>query len=244
MEARLDNKRISFARIPSTIDVPDLLDIQLQSFEEFLQIKTSPSKRLNQGLQQVFHSNFPILDNKEFYRLDFLEYYIEKPRYSIEECEERGLTFSAPLKAKLRLSAKDPETNEFVNSVEQEVYLGNLPFMTNYGTFIINGAERVVVTQLHRSPGVAFSQTVHPNGTPIYSARIIPFRGSWVEFATDINNILYVYIDRRKKFPSTTLLRALNFTTDEQILDLFYLIDNVDVKKINESFEGRIVANS
>jgi DNA-directed RNA polymerase subunit beta len=242
MEAGLDNKRISFSHIPSTIDVPDLLDIQLESFEEFLQIRTPPSKRLNQGLQQVFLSNFPILDNKEFYRLDFLEYYVEKPRYSIEECEERGLTFSAPLKAKLRLSAKDPETNEFVNSVEQEVYLGNLPFMTNYGTFIINGAERVVVTQLHRSPGVAFSQTVHPNGTPIYSARIIPFRGSWVEFATDINNILYVYIDRRKKFPSTTLLRALNFTTDEQILNLFNLIDNVDVKKINESFAGRVVA--
>ncbi|MCX6151551.1 MAG: DNA-directed RNA polymerase subunit beta [Ignavibacteriales bacterium] len=238
----MDNKRISFSRIPSTIDVPDLLDIQLQSFEDFLQIKTPPSKRLNQGLQQVFLANFPILDNKEFYRLDFNEYYVEKPRYSIEECEERGLTFSAPLKAKLRLSAKDPETNEFVNSVEQEVYLGNLPFMTNYGTFIINGAERVVVTQLHRSPGVAFSQTVHPNGTPIYSARIIPFRGSWVEFATDINNILYVYIDRRKKFPSTTLLRALDFTTDEQILNLFNLIDNVEVKKVNESFVGRIVA--
>jgi DNA-directed RNA polymerase subunit beta len=242
MESRLDNKRISFARIPSTIDVPDLLDIQLQSFEEFLQLKTLPSKRLNQGLQQVFLSNFPILDNKEFYRLDFNEYYVEKPRYSIEECEERGLTFSAPLKAKLRLSAKDPETGEFVNSVEQEVYLGNLPFMTDYGTFIINGAERVVVTQLHRSPGVAFSQTVHPNGTPIYSARIIPFRGSWVEFATDINNILYVYIDRRKKFPSTTLLRALDFTTDEQILNLFHLIDTVDVKKINDNFVGRIVA--
>jgi DNA-directed RNA polymerase subunit beta len=242
METRLENKRISFSRIPSTIDVPDLLDIQLQSFEEFLQLKTPPSKRLIQGLQQVFLANFPIMDNKEFYRLDFLEYYVEKPRYSIEECEERGLTFSAPLKAKLRLSSKDPETNEFVNTVEQEVYLGNLPFMTNSGTFIINGAERVVVTQLHRSPGVAFSQTVHPNGTPIYSARIIPFRGSWVEFATDINNILYVYIDRRKKFPSTTLLRALNFTTDEQILNLFNLIDTVEVKKINENFVGRIVA--
>ncbi|MCU7513971.1 MAG: DNA-directed RNA polymerase subunit beta, partial [Ignavibacteria bacterium] len=203
MEARLDNKRISFARIPSTIQVPDLLDIQIESFEEFLQSKVPPSKRENKGLQAVFLANFPILDNKEFYRLDFIEYYIEKPRYSIVECEERGLTYSAPLKAKLRLSTKDQETQEFVNSVEQEVYLGNLPFMTNKGTFVINGAERVVVTQLHRSPGVAFSQTVHPNGTPIYSARIIPFRGSWVEFATDINNILYVYIDRRKKFPAT-----------------------------------------
>ncbi len=242
METRSENKRISFAHIPSTIDMPDLLDLQLQSFEEFLQLKTPPAKRLNQGLQAVFLANFPILDNKEFYRLDFVEYYVEKPRYAIEECEERGLTFSAPLKAKLRLSAKDAETEEWINSVEQEVYLGNLPFMTNYGTFIINGAERVVVTQLHRSPGVAFSQTVHPNGTPIYSARIIPFRGSWVEFATDINNILYVYIDRRKKFPSTTLLRALDFTTDEQIMNLFSLIETVEVKKVNESFEGRIVA--
>ena len=240
----MDNhQRISFSRIPSTIHIPDLLDIQIQSFEEFLQLKTAPAKRLNQGLQAVFLANFPILDNKEFYRLDFVEYYIEKPRYSITECEERGLTYSAPLKAKLRLSAKDQETEEYVNSVEQEVYLGNLPFMTNKGTFIINGAERVVVTQLHRSPGVAFSQTVHPNGTPIYSARIIPFRGSWVEFATDINNILYVYIDRRKKFPATTLLRALDFVTDEQIYDLFNLIENVDVKKINiQDSTGRIVA--
>ncbi|MGE5429718.1 MAG: DNA-directed RNA polymerase subunit beta [Syntrophomonadaceae bacterium] len=239
----MDNKRISFARIPSTIQVPDLLDIQIESFEEFLQSKVPPSKRENKGLQAVFLANFPIMDNKEFYRLDFMEYYIEKPRYSIVECEERGLTYSAPLKAKLRLSTKDQETQEFINSVEQEVYLGNLPFMTNKGTFLINGAERVVVTQLHRSPGVAFSQTVHPNGTPIYSARIIPFRGSWVEFATDINNILYVYIDRRKKFPATTLLRALDFTTDEQILDLFNLVEDVDVKNITtDGFTGRIVA--
>ncbi|MEI7812830.1 MAG: DNA-directed RNA polymerase subunit beta [Ignavibacteria bacterium] len=243
MEAGLDNKRISFSRITSTVEVPDLLDIQIKSFEEFLQAKVVPSKRENKGLQAVFLSNFPILDTKEFYRLDFLEYYIEKPRYSIVECEERGLTFSAPLKAKLRLSTKDQETDEYVNSVEQEVYLGNLPFMTRKGTFIINGAERVVVTQLHRSPGIAFSQTVHPNGTPIYSARIIPFRGSWVEFATDINNILYVYIDRRKKFPATTLLRALDFTTDEQILDLFNLVEEYDVENINtESYVNRVVA--
>ena len=239
----MDNKRISFSRITSTVEVPDLLDIQIKSFEEFLQAKVVPSKRENKGLQAVFLSNFPILDTKEFYRLDFLEYYIEKPRYSIVECEERGLTFSAPLKAKLRLSTKDQETDEYVNSVEQEVYLGNLPFMTRKGTFIINGAERVVVTQLHRSPGIAFSQTVHPNGTPIYSARIIPFRGSWVEFATDINNILYVYIDRRKKFPATTLLRALDFTTDEQILDLFNLVEEYDVENINtESYVNRVVA--
>jgi DNA-directed RNA polymerase subunit beta len=193
-----NNGRITFASIISNVKMPDLLNIQLDSFEEFLQLKTHSTKRENVGLQAVFNANFPIFDNKEFYRLDFIDYYIEKPRFSIYECEERGLTYSAPLKAKLRLSTKDDETGEYVNSVEQEVYLGNLPFMTRRGTFIINGAERVIVTQLHRSPGVAFAQTYHPNGTPIYSARIIPFRGSWVEFATDINNIMYVYIDRRK----------------------------------------------
>ena len=178
--------RISFASITNAIKVPDLLNIQVESFEDFLQLKVKPSQREDKGLQSVFNANFPIHDNKEFYRLDFIEYSIEKSRFSIPECEERGLTYSAPLKAKLRLSTKDEETEEFVNSVEQEGYLGNLPFMTESGTFIINGAERVIVSQLHRSPGVAFAQTVHPNGTPIYSARIIPFRGSWVEFATDI----------------------------------------------------------
>ena len=192
----------------------------------------SPAERENKGLQGTFASNFPIFDNKEFYRLDFIRYNIEKSRYSIRECEERGLTYSAPLKAKLRLSTKDDETEEYVNSVEQEVYLGNLPFITESGTFIINGAERVIVSQLHRSPGVAFAQTVHPNGTPIYSARIIPFRGSWVEFATDINHVMYVYIDRRKKFPATTLLRAIGYTTDEEILKLFNLIEEVKIKDL------------
>ncbi|MFA3782824.1 DNA-directed RNA polymerase subunit beta [Melioribacteraceae bacterium 4301-Me] len=246
MEKNKINKttnRISFGSIVPALKVPDLLNIQLESFEDFLQLKTPPSKRENKGLQAVFNVNFPIFDNKEFYRLDFIEYNVEKPRFSIAECEERGLTYSAPLKAKLRLSTKDDETGEYINSVEQEVYLGNLPFMTERGTFIINGAERVVVSQLHRSPGVAFSQTVHPNGTPIYSARIIPFRGSWVEFATDINNVLYVYIDRRKKFPSTTLLRALGYETDEQILNLFNLIEEVPVKKLNiDDHTGRISA--
>lgn len=194
------NNRISFGSITPAIEQPNLLNIQVESFEDFLQLKTSKEEREDKGLQAVFNHNFPILDSKEFFRLDFIEYNIEKPRYSIPECEERGLTHNAPLKAKLRLSTRDDETEEYVNSVEQEVYLGNLPFMTDRGTFIINGAERVIVSQLHRSPGVAFSQTVHPNGTPIYSARIIPFRGSWVEFATDINHIMYVYIDRRKKF--------------------------------------------
>ena len=213
--------RISFGQIIPAIEQPNLLNIQLESFEDFLQLTVNPSKREEKGLQEVFVKNFPILDNKEFYRLDFIEYYVEKPRFSIAECEERGLTYNAPLKAKLRLSTRDDETEEYVNSVEQEVYLGNLPFMTERGTVIINGAVRVIVSQLHRSPGVAFAQTVHPNGTPIYSARIIPFRGSWVEFATDINHILYVYIDRRKKFPSTTLLRALGYTTDEEICSSF-----------------------
>jgi DNA-directed RNA polymerase subunit beta len=238
------NNRISFGRISSVIEAPDLLSIQNDSFEDFIQMKVLPGKRENKGLQQVFTSNFPIFDNKEIYRLDFIEYYIEKPRYSVQECLERGLTFSAPLKGKLRLSTKDPETEEFVNSVEQEVYLGNLPFMTEKGTFIINGAERVVVSQLHRSPGVAFAQTTHPNGTPIYSARIIPLRGSWVEFATDINFVLYVYIDRRKKFPSTTLLRALGYASDEDILNLFKLIEEIDVRKAKlEDYIGRIVAS-
>lgn len=240
----MSTNRISFGKIPSIIDAPNLLAIQTESFEDFLQLKIHPSKREMKGLQAVFHTNFPIFDNKENYRLDFIEYYIEKPRYSVNECLERGLTFAAPLKAKLRLATKDPETLEFVNSVEQEVYLGNLPFMTEKGTFIINGAERVVVSQLHRSPGVAFSQTIHPNGTPIYAARIIPLRGSWVEFATDINYVMYVYIDRRKKFPATTLLRALGFATDEEILSLFNLVEEVVIKDVDiENYIGRTIAS-
>ena len=239
-----NNKRISFGKISSVLEVPDLLSIQTDSFEDFVQRNVPPGKRENKGLQQVFTANFPIFDNKENYRLDFIEYYIEKPRYTVNECLERGLTYAAPLKGKLRLSAKDPETEEFVNSVEQEVYLGNLPFMTEKGTFIINGAERVIVSQLHRSPGVAFSQTTHPNGTPIYSARIIPLRGSWVEFATDINYVMYVYIDRRKKFPATTLLRALDYASDEEILNLFNLVEEVEVKKVKiENYIGRTIAS-
>ncbi|PIW70684.1 MAG: DNA-directed RNA polymerase subunit beta [Ignavibacteriales bacterium CG12_big_fil_rev_8_21_14_0_65_30_8] len=240
----MDNKRISFGKISSVIDAPDLLDIQTATFEGFVQFKVPVHKRLNKGLQAVFTSNFPIFDNKENYRLDFLNYFFEKPRFSVNECTERGLTYSVPLKAKLRLSTKDRETEEFVNSVEQEVYLGNLPFMTEQGTFVVNGAERVVVSQLHRSPGVAFSQTVHPNGTPIYSARIIPLRGSWVEFATNISYVMFVYIDRRKKFPATTLLRALGYETDEEILGLFNLIEEVQTKKVKlEEYIGRTIAS-
>jgi len=241
---QLENTRISFAKIPSVIEAPDLLAIQTGSFEEFVQLNVEPSKRENKGLQAVFLTNFPILDNKENYRLDFIEYYVERPRFSIVECLERGLTYSAPLKGKLRLSTKDVDTGDWVNAVEQEVYLGNLPYMTQKGTFVINGAERVVVSQLHRSPGVAFSQTVHPNGTPIYSARIIPLRGSWVEFATDINYVMYVYIDRRKKFPATTLLRALDYTTDEDILNLFNLVEEITVKDADlTKLAGRVIAS-
>jgi DNA-directed RNA polymerase subunit beta len=240
----LDNNRISFGSITPVIDIPDLLAIQKETFENFVQHNVSPDKRENKGLQAVFTSNFPIFDNKENYRLDFINYSIEQPRFTVVECMERGLTFSAPLKGKLRLSTKDPDTEEFVNTVEQEVYLGNVPFMTHKGTFVINGAERVVVSQLHRSPGVAFAQTVHPNGTPLYSARIIPLRGSWVEFATDINYVMYVYIDRRKKFPATTLLRALGYDTDDKILNLFNLAEEVDVTSGDLSeYVGRVVAS-
>ncbi|RMD51128.1 MAG: DNA-directed RNA polymerase subunit beta, partial [Ignavibacteria bacterium] len=235
--------RISFRSITPVLDIPDLLNIQLESFEDFLQLQVKPDKRESKGLQSVFEANFPITDNKELFRLDFINYEMEKPRFSMAECEERGLTYSASLKAKMRLSSRENDTEEFVNTVEQEVYLGNLPYMTNRGTFIINGAERVVVSQLHRSPGVAFSQTVHPNGTPIYSARIIPFRGSWVEFATDINHVLYIYVDRRKKFPSTTLLRALGYETDEQILRLFDMIEEIKKEDLDPALHvGRLVA--
>ncbi len=239
----MNSNRISFSKIKSSIEIPDLLNVQLDSFKDFLQIDVPYTDRKTQGLQAVFLENFPIMDTKEFYRLDFLYYYIEKPRFSVDECQERGLTFSVPLKAKLRLATKDDETNEFVNAIEQEVYLGNLPAMTEKGTFILNGSERVIVSQLHRSPGVAFAVNRHPNGTPIYQARIIPFRGSWVEFATDINHVLYVYIDRRKKFPATTLLRALGFTTEEDILNLFSLIEVVKLAEVkDDDLMGRTVA--
>lgn len=239
----MKTQRISFSKIPTILEIPDLLNIQLESYESFLQDNVHPRKREPKGLQKVFLENFPIFDNKEIYRLDFIEYYVEKPRLTIKECKERGLTYAATIKALLRLSQKDPESGEYINSVEQEVYLGSLPYMTEKGTFIFNGAERVIVTQLHRSPGVAFSETLHPNGTPLYSARVIPFKGSWIELSTDINNVLYVYIDRKKKFPSTTLLRALGFETDDEILNLFNLIETVKVKDLNEKHIGRMVAS-
>jgi DNA-directed RNA polymerase subunit beta len=225
-------KRIFFSKIKKVADLPDLLNIQLESFDEFIQSKMDPDKRENQGLQAVFSSIFPIIDSRENFILEFVSYYLEKPKYNLKECQERGGTYSVPLKAKLRLSMKDPDsdTDEIVDTIEQVVYLGNIPVMTNRGTFIINGAERIVVSQLHRSPGVFFDETKHPNGTKIFSARIIPLRGSWLEFLTDINDVMYVYIDRRKKFPVTTLLRALGYGTDQKLYDLFDMSVEAKVK--------------
>jgi DNA-directed RNA polymerase subunit beta len=240
----MTNGRISFSRIPKILESPDLLSVQLDSFESFLQSKVQPRQRKRAGLHAVFEMNFPITDARENYLLEFVEYHIEQPKYSVTECQERGLTYAAPLKAKLRLSAKEENGEGYTDTIEQEVYLGNLPLMTDRGTFIYNGAERVVVSQLRRSPGVFFSQSKHPNGTPIYSARIIPLRGSWVEFATDINNVMYAYIDRKKKFPVTTLLRALGYSSDDELLALFDLVEEVDIKKADLSeYVDRIICS-
>jgi len=234
--------RHSFATINEVVEYPDLLNVQIESFEHFLQEKITPSKRKSRGLQQVFLQNFPITDTRENFLLEFVEYYVEKPKYTVRECQERGLTFAVPLKAKLRLSQKAENGEGYTDTIEDVVYLGNLPYMTDRGTFIINGAERVIVSQLHRSPGVFFSESTHPNGTPIYSARIIPFRGSWVEFATDINNVMYAYIDRKKKFPVTTLLRALGYSSDDEIMELFNLVEEVKVADVDlKDFIGRII---
>ncbi|HEX9654147.1 MAG TPA: DNA-directed RNA polymerase subunit beta, partial [bacterium] len=229
------NGRVSFSRLTQVIDLPDLLDIQLKSYNDFLQDDIRPDKRANQGLHNVFSTIFPIVDSRENFCLEFVEYYIEKPKYDVNECQERGVTYSVPLKAKLKLSIKDDsgDKKDFGETIEQVVYLGNIPYMTNRGTFIINGAERIVVSQLHRSPGVFFDDLIHPNGTKIFSARIIPLRGSWVEFTTDINDVMYVYIDRRKKFPVTTLLRALGYSTDKDLLDLFDLVEEVKLSDAN-----------
>ncbi|MFQ5640881.1 MAG: DNA-directed RNA polymerase subunit beta, partial [bacterium] len=239
-------RRHSFSRLTSVIDLPDLLDVQLSSFEEFLQNNVPPAERENKGLQAVFTSVFPIMDSRENFLLEFIEYYIERPKTSVAECQERGITYSAPLKAKLRLSVKEDSGSgsEFGDTTEQEVYLGNIPYMTNRGTFVINGAERIIVSQLHRSPGVFFDESIHPNGTKIFSARIIPLRGSWIEFTTDINDVLYVYIDRRKKFPVTMLIRALGNSTDRKILELFDLVEDVKVAKLSaKKHIGRVVIN-
>ena len=222
---------VNFASVRK-YEYPDFLDIQLKSFQDFFQIETNPDNRLDEGLFKVFKENFPISDARNNFTLEFLDYYIDPPRYTIEECIERGLTYSVPLKAKLKLSCNDPENEDF-QAIEQPVYLGMIPYMTPKGTFVINGAERVVVSQLHRSPGVFFGTQFHSNGTQLYSARIIPFKGSWMEFTTDINNVMYAYIDRKKKLPITTLLRAVGFETDKDILDIFSLAEEVKVSKSN-----------
>jgi len=237
-------KRVNFGNTNIDIDYPDLLNIQLDSYSGFLQEELPASKRLDYGLQGAFKINFPIEDSSEIFQLEFVEYNIEKPKYSEEECRERELTFSKPLKAKLRLSSKaDKNSEDYIEAVEQEVYLGNIPSMTPRGTFIINGAERVIVSQIHRSPGVFFDDTMHPNGTRIYSARIIPFRGSWIEFITDIHEVMYAYIDRKKKFPVTTLLRALGFSSDEQILNLFELSKEYLPEELTENLIGKRIAS-
>ncbi|HCM19464.1 MAG TPA: DNA-directed RNA polymerase subunit beta, partial [Porphyromonadaceae bacterium] len=226
------NNRINFASIKNPLDYPDFLEIQLKSFHDFLQLDATPENRKNEGLYKVFTENFPIADTRNNFVLEFLDYYVDPPRYTIEECIDRALTYSVPLKAKLYLYCTDPDHEDFT-PVIQDVYLGTIPYMTDKGTFVINGAERVIVSQLHRSPGVFFGQSLHSNGTMLYSARIIPFKGSWIEFATDINNVMYAYIDRKKKLPVTTLLRAIGFESDKDILEIFDLAEEVKVTKTN-----------
>ena len=223
-------QRISFSSSKNQLEYPDFLEIQLKSFQDFFQLDTTPERRKDEGLYRVFSENFPISDTRNNFILEFLDYYIDPPRYSIDECIERGLTYSVPLKAKLKLYCTDPEHEDF-DTVIQDVYLGTIPYMTERGLFVINGAERVVVSQLHRSPGVFFGQSLHANGTKLYSARIIPFKGSWIEFATDINNVMYAYIDRKKKLPVTTLLRAIGYESDKDILEIFNLADEIKVSK-------------
>ena len=229
--AKKDPTVVNFASVRK-FGYPDFLDIQVKSFKDFFQIETNPDNRLEEGLYKVFKENFPITDARNNFELEFLDYYIDPPRYTIEECIERGLTYSVPLKAKMKLSCKDPENEDF-QTIEQHVYLGMIPYMTPKGTFVINGAERVVVSQLHRSPGVFFGTQFHSNGTQLYSARIIPFKGSWMEFTTDINNVMYAYIDRKKKLPITTLLRAIGYESDKDILDIFELAEEVKVSRNN-----------
>ena len=224
--------RVNFASVKNPLPYPDFLEVQLKSFRDFLQLDTPTEKRKNEGLYKVFAENFPIADTRNNFVLEFLDYYIDPPRYTIEECLERGLTYSVPLKAKMKLYCTDPDHEDFA-TVVQDVYLGPIPYMTEKGTFVINGAERVVVSQLHRSPGVFFGQSTHANGTKLYSARIIPFRGSWIEFATDINNVMYAYIDRKKKLPVTTLLRAIGLESDKDIIEIFGLAEELKVNKTN-----------
>ncbi|RIH66075.1 DNA-directed RNA polymerase subunit beta [Mariniphaga sediminis] len=223
-------ERINFSSTQTRFDYPDFLEVQIKSFKDFFQLNTTPEKRKEEGLSRVFEENFPITDTRNNFVLEFLDYQVDPPRYSIYECIERGLTYSVPVKARLKLYCTDPEHEDF-DTVVQDVYLGTVPYMTEKGTFIINGAERVIVSQLHRSPGVFFGQSLHANGTKLYSARIIPFKGSWIEFATDINSVMFAYIDRKKKLPVTTLLRAIGYESDKDILEIFDLADEVKVSK-------------
>ncbi len=236
------NQRINFSSVKGKIITPDFLDIQLESFKDFFQLDTLPEDRKSEGLYKTFEENFPITDSRNQFVLEFLDYLVDSPRYSIDECVERGLTYSVPLKARLKLYCTDPEHEDF-QTVVQDVYLGPVPYMTPSGSFIINGAERVIVTQLHRSPGVFFGQTYHANGTKLYYSRIIPFKGSWMEFTTDINNVMYAYIDRKKKLPLTTLLRAIGYESDKDILQIFDLAEEVKVSKAAlKKVEGRVLA--
>jgi DNA-directed RNA polymerase subunit beta len=236
------SNRINFASSKSNFEYPDFLDIQLKSFREFFQLETTPENRESEGLYKVFAENFPITDTRNQFVLEFLDYFIDPPRYTIEECIERGLTYSVPLKAKLKLYCTDPEHEDF-ETIVQDVYLGTIPYMTPKGSFVVNGAERVIVSQLHRSPGVFFGQSRHANGTKLYSARVIPFKGSWIEFATDINNVMYAYIDRKKKLPVTTLFRAIGYESDKDILEIFGLADEVKATKANlKKLTGRRLA--
>lgn len=236
------SERINFSAVKGKIETPDFLDIQIQSFKEFFQLDTLPENRVNETLYKTFEENFPITDSRNQFVLEFLDYLVDSPRYSIDECVERGLTYSVPLKARLKLYCTDPEHEDF-QTVVQDVYLGPVPYMTPSGSFIINGAERVIVTQLHRSPGVFFGQTYHANGTKLYYSRIIPFKGSWMEFTTDINNVMYAYIDRKKKLPLTTLLRAIGYESDKDILQIFDLAEEVKVSKAAlKKVEGRTLA--
>ena len=241
MSKKTNNTRVNFAT-SKILEYPDLLEVQLKSFKDFFQLDTTPENRRNEGLFQVFQEIFPIEDTRNNYKLEFIDYFIEPPQYSIEECLERGYTYNVPLKAKLRLSCSDPDHEDFDTRV-QDVYLGNIPYMTPAGTFVINGSERIIVSQLHRSPGVFFDQSMHANGTKLYSARIIPFKGSWIEFATDINNVMYAYIDRKKKLPVTTLLRAIGYDSDKDIIDIFGLAEEVEASaEALKANEGRKLA--
>ena len=235
-------ERLNFASTKNIPQYPDFLDVQVKSFQDFFQLETKSDERGNEGLYNTFMENFPITDTRNQFVLEFLDYFVDPPRYTIQECIERGLTYSVPLKARLKLYCTDPEHEDF-ETIVQDVYLGTIPYMTPSGTFVINGAERVVVSQLHRSPGVFFGQSFHANGTKLYSARVIPFKGSWIEFATDINSVMYAYIDRKKKLPVTTLFRAIGFERDKDILEIFDLAEEIKVSKTGlKKYVGRKLA--